>query len=254
MASPRARVAEPRRASPDVSAQHKSPIKTPERRIKVIREERAALEAELSILKSKFQLMSDEEFDRLLQRRDQLREILSNLEKECEAAESEIKQTRDRIIKMRSVPQMKELETELENLLREERVWDSKRQIKVDEKKEMLKNETKKQLAALVAKKKMVEGDLQVFQAAVARLKALRAEIPKSPRKDRTQAHSPVDVKDLEEQERRLTHEVRRLESKCRILKKFVMVMSPDRYKRIVFPVDDELGSDDDGSVHVLQM
>jgi SMC interacting uncharacterized protein involved in chromosome segregation len=198
------------------------------------------LEAELTALRSVYQSINPEEAKKLEQTRRQLQQTFAKLQQECEEADKQIRYARDRIALLRQNPQARELEAEFSDLLKEERLWNAKRQIKVDEKKDGLKSETKKQLSAMISKKKMMEGDLQAFQSAVIRLKDLRTEMAKSPRKGKP-ASGPDDCEDLNNRITEVSKEVRGLEAKCRTLREFVALRAPERYKQIVFDDDEDI-------------
>jgi chromosome segregation ATPase len=144
----------------------------------------------------------------------------------------------DREIAKRRNSQTKVLEEQSENelrlaeLLKEEKILNARRQVKLDQRKEDLKMETKRHLAGLNIQKRLIESDIQSLTDATARMKQLRGEFAHIPPEHAT--GSPEKREQLMARLAQVRGEVKSLDVKCRTLQDFVAVRSPDRYAAIV--------------------
>jgi chromosome segregation ATPase len=206
------------------------------KQLKQLRIQNDQLEEELQRLRLSYRSMDrfsdtkDHSVHDFAHKRFALESCIRELDLELEVLDREIAKRRNSQTKV--LEEQSENELRLAELLKEEKVLNARRQLKLDQRKEDLKLETKRQLAMMNIEKRLVESDIQAFTEAIARMQQLRGNRARAA-PDSVPA-SPENRQQLFARLAEVRRDIATLEDKCRTLQNFVAVRSPTRYSEIM--------------------
>lgn len=208
-----------------------------------LKKENAQLEEELQHLREQADTLPEstddddrKEMEILIRQRTELSNTFSEMQKELRKIQADTQSLNMKNSRFPEVEVMtaEQLHQELWQLQREEAELTGKIKTAIAARKEELKGKARENMQAVLSEIAMSDQDVKGLTKTIEEMQSLRGGVAISPKVPKQTTDSPTRGQSMKDRISTVNHEVATLEDKCRTLKRFVAMRSPDRMRRIL--------------------